>query len=67
MYNLNLDIIIIIIIIITFLLSNIIVGIFSGGVKTVKEYAVGKRDFSTGDIVATIVAIAYFTKVLTWW
>lgn len=52
MYNLNLDIIIIII----FLLANIIVGIFSGRVKTVKEYAIGKQSFSTGAIVATIVA-----------
>lgn len=48
----NLDIIIII----TFLLANLIIGIFSGKVKTIKEYAVGKQDFSTSDVVATIVA-----------
>ncbi|MGN7619460.1 MAG: hypothetical protein ACTJLN_01300 [Rickettsia amblyommatis] len=46
-----------IIILITFLLANLIVGIFSSGkIKTVKEYAVGKQDFRTSDIVATIVA-----------
>lgn len=48
----NLDIIILI----TFFLANLIVGIFSGKVKTVKEYAVGNQDFRTSDVVATIVA-----------
>ncbi|MCC8419193.1 MAG: hypothetical protein LN590_06680 [Rickettsia endosymbiont of Glossina mortisans submortisans] len=46
-----------IIILITFLLANLTVGIFSSGkINTVKEYAVGKQDFRTSDIVATIVA-----------
>nr|WP_172686778.1 sodium:solute symporter family protein [Rickettsia endosymbiont of Ixodes pacificus]AKS10340.1 sodium/panthothenate symporter [Rickettsia endosymbiont of Ixodes pacificus] len=45
-----------IIILITFFLANLIVGIFSGRIKTVKEYAVGKQDFRTSDLVATIVA-----------
>ncbi|MCF8462405.1 MAG: sodium:solute symporter family protein [Rickettsiaceae bacterium] len=44
-------------IIIGFLIINLAIGLFSGrGVKTVKEYAIGNRNFSTSTIAATIVA-----------
>lgn len=40
-----------------FLFSNLALGLFSSrGIKTIKEYAVGNRDFSTAVIVSTIVA-----------
>lgn len=40
-----------------FLLANLVFGIASGrGIKTIKEYAVGERNFSTATIVSTIVA-----------
>ena len=40
-----------------FLLANILLGLASSrGIKSIKEYAVGNRNFSTSTIVATIVA-----------
>lgn len=46
-----------IIIVITFLVINLIVGLHSGrNIKTIKEYAIGNRNFSTATIAATIVA-----------
>jgi Na+/proline symporter/signal transduction histidine kinase len=40
-----------------FLLVNIVLGLGSSrGIKDIKEFAIGKRDFSTATIVATIVA-----------
>ena len=40
-----------------FLIINFVLGLyFSKGVTTIKEYAVGSRDFSTATIVATLVA-----------
>ena len=45
------------IIFILFLVANIALGLFSSrGVKTIKEYAIGNRNFSTATIAATIVA-----------
>lgn len=45
------------IIFISFLAINLIVGMYySRGIKTIKEYAVGSRNFSTSTIVTTIVA-----------
>ncbi|MDX1917347.1 MAG: sodium:solute symporter family protein, partial [Rickettsiaceae bacterium] len=40
-----------------FLVVNIILGLGSStGIKNIKEYAIGNRDFSTASIVSTIVA-----------
>jgi Na+/proline symporter/signal transduction histidine kinase len=40
-----------------FLLVNIVLGLTSSrGIKTIKEYAIGDRNFSTATIVTTIVA-----------
>jgi len=40
-----------------FLILNLTLGLyFSKGVTTIKEYAIGNRDFSTATIVATLVA-----------
>lgn len=40
-----------------FIIINLVLGLyFSKGVKTIKEYAIGDRDFSTATIVATLVA-----------
>ncbi len=45
------------IIFIGFLVANLILGLSSSrGIKTIKDYAVGDRNFSTATIVATIVA-----------
>ena len=45
------------IIFIGFLLINLAVGIFFGrNIKSIKEYAVGNRDFSAATIAATIAA-----------
>jgi Na+/proline symporter/signal transduction histidine kinase len=45
------------IIIIGFLITNLIFGLFSGrGIKSIKEYAIGSRNFSTATISATIAA-----------
>lgn len=44
-------------IIIGFLIINLLFGLFSSrGIKNIKEYAIGSRNFSTATIVATIVA-----------
>ncbi|WP_367364285.1 hypothetical protein [Candidatus Tisiphia endosymbiont of Nedyus quadrimaculatus] len=44
-------------IIISFLVVNICAGIYYGrGIKTIKEYAIGDRNFSTGTIAATLIA-----------
>lgn len=44
-------------VIIAFLLLNLIFGLTSGrGIKNIREYAIGNRNFSTATIVATIVA-----------
>lgn len=44
-------------IVIGFLLLNLSVGLYYGqGVKTIKEYALGGRNFSTATLTATIIA-----------
>lgn len=49
----NLDIIIVV----TFLVANLAAGIYSGrGIKNIKEYALGGRNFSTATIAATVIA-----------
>ena len=49
----NLDLVIIA----TFLCINLVLGVMSGrGIKTLKEYAIGNRNFSTAAITATIIA-----------
>ena len=51
--NWNLDIAIVI----AFLLANIFLGLRSArGIKTIQEYAIGNRNFSTATIASTIVA-----------
>ena len=45
------------IVIIGFLIVNLIFGLFSSrGIKNIKEYAIGSRNFSTATISATIIA-----------
>ena len=45
------------IVIIGFLIINLIFGLFSSrGIKNIKEYAIGSRNFSTATISATIIA-----------
>ena len=45
------------ILIISFLIVNLIFGLFSSrGIKNIKEYAIGSRNFSTATIAATIIA-----------
>jgi len=40
-----------------FLIANVVFGLTSShGVKSIREYAVGNRNFSTATLVATIVA-----------
>ncbi len=40
-----------------FLLINLFVGLYSGrGIKSIKDYAIGNRNFPTATLVATIVA-----------
>jgi len=42
---------------IIFLVANVILGLTSSrGIKTITEYAIGNRNFSTSTIVATIIA-----------
>jgi Na+/proline symporter len=51
--DINIDIIIFV----GFLTLNLVVGLFYGrGVKTIKDYALGGRNFSTGTIAATLIA-----------
>lgn len=51
--NLSIDVIIIVL----FLATNLCVGLYYGkGIKTIREYAIGNRDFSTATIAATITA-----------
>lgn len=51
--NINIDVIIFL----AFLALNLIVGLRYGkGVTNIKDYALGGRNFSTGAIVATVVA-----------
>ncbi len=51
--NLSVDLVIVI----AFLTINLIVGLYHGiGVKTIKDHALGGRNFSTGAITATLVA-----------
>ena len=46
-----------IIIIVIFLVSTLVIGLgHSKGIKTIRDYALGGRNFSTGALVATIVA-----------
>ena len=46
-----------IIIITSFLITNLLIGIYSGrGITTLKHYAIGNRNFSTATIAATIIA-----------
>jgi Na+/proline symporter/signal transduction histidine kinase len=52
-----------------FLIVNLLVGIYYGrGVRSIKEYAVGDRNFSTGTMTATLVAsyagAGFFTSAL---
>jgi Na+/proline symporter/signal transduction histidine kinase len=43
--------------IMAFLLINLALGLYHGrGVKTIKDYALGGRNFSTGTLVSTIIA-----------
>ena len=52
-FNWNLDIAIFI----AYLLTNLLVGLYySRGTKNIKEYAVGRKNFSTGLIVSTVVS-----------
>lgn len=45
------------VIFISFLIATLILGLASSrGVSSIKEYAIGNRNFSTATIVATIVA-----------
>ncbi|MFN9477787.1 MAG: sodium:solute symporter family protein, partial [Rickettsiales bacterium] len=40
-----------------FLIINLVAGVYSGrGIKTIKEYAIGDRNFGTATIAATIIA-----------
>ena len=40
-----------------FLVANLVLGLlFSRGIKTIREYAVGAKDFRTTTLVSTIVA-----------
>ncbi len=49
-----------------FLLLNLIFGLASGqGIKNIREYAIGNRNFSTATIVATIVATWIFGSVVS--
>jgi Na+/proline symporter len=44
-------------IVVGFLLVNLAVGLYYGKkIKTIKDYALGNRSFSTAALVATIVA-----------
>ena len=53
-------------VIIAFLLLNLIFGLASGrGIKNIREYAIGSRNFSTATIVATIVATWIFGSVVS--
>jgi Na+/proline symporter len=57
------------IIFVTFLIINLCVGLLYGrGVTTIGEYALGRRNFSTGTLVATLVATwigaGFFTYTL---
>lgn len=38
----------------SFLAINLLVGLLN--IKNIREYAIGKRNFSTGTIVATLIA-----------
>lgn len=52
-FNWNLDIIILTL----FLSVNLIIGLFySKNIKTIREYAIGNRNFSTGTLATTIIA-----------
>ena len=54
-------------IIIGFLITNLIFGLFSGrGIKSIKEYAVGNRNFSTATIAATIIATWLAADSFSW-
>ena len=57
-------------IIVGFLVLNLTLGIAVGsGIKTIKEYAIGDRNFSTATIVATLIATwisgSYFTVCIS--
>ena len=59
-----------VVIIVTFLAINLAAGIWSGrGVKTIKEYAIGHRNFSTATLSATLIATwisgSYFTVCIS--
>jgi Na+/proline symporter len=50
-----------IVIVITFLVVNLIIGLYaSKNINTIKDYAIGSRNFSTATITATIVATWIF-------
>jgi Na+/proline symporter/signal transduction histidine kinase len=53
-------------VIIAFLLLNLIFDLASGrGIKNIREYAIGNRNFSTATIVATIVATWIFGSAVS--
>jgi Na+/proline symporter len=44
-------------IVIVFLVVNLLAGLYSGrGITTIKEYAIGNRNFSTATLSATLIA-----------
>ncbi|MDX1924459.1 MAG: ATP-binding protein [Rickettsiaceae bacterium] len=63
--NFNIDIAIFI----SFLIINLIVGLWYGrGIKNIKEYAIGNRNFSTATLAATVISTwisgSFFTSSL---
>lgn len=53
MQHINIDITIFVL----FLLANMVIGLRAGGkIKTLREYAIGNKNFSTGTLTSTIVA-----------
>ena len=57
-------------IVVAFLIINLTLGVWVGrGIKTIKEYAIGDRNFSTATLSATIIATwisgSYFTVCLS--
>ena len=57
-------------IVVAFLIMNLGLGIMAGkGIKTIKEYAIGDRNFSTATLAATIIATwisgSYFTVCIS--
>lgn len=54
-----------IIIVGAFLLVNLVIGLCQGkGIKNIKEYAIGDRNFSTAAIIATWIGAVFSSVVL---